>query len=179
MNWLNALVKKGAVVQADPFTAIRFDPYMSILIDPDDFPTAVLRNSYVVLGTDTVQTGVSTAPPTGALVDFRVPGRIPWERERPHLRERRRRDIPLITAGPLPVGGSQVTHGWYPRQHPLIRSCFGHGRHVRPHPGLGVVVDRTHVQVDGFESPKRPPTASPRAPGASGPGTSSPSLRAM
>ena len=73
VNWLNALVKKGAVVQADPFAAIRFDPYMSILIDPDDFPTAVLRNSYVVLGTDTVQTGVSTAPPTGALVDFEYP----------------------------------------------------------------------------------------------------------
>ena len=73
LRWLSSVAAKDSVIQTDEFAASRFQLYTSIYIDPNDFPSIVLRNSYVVLGTDTVRTGISTVGQNGELVDFRYP----------------------------------------------------------------------------------------------------------
>ncbi len=73
IRWLNTVATKYSVVQTDPFATARFQAYTSIGIDDDDFPTLVLRHSYVVLGTDTVQSGISTVGPNDDLVDYKYP----------------------------------------------------------------------------------------------------------
>ena len=73
LRWLNSVAAKGSVIQTEEFAASRFQLYTSIAIDSNDFPTVVLRNSYVMLGSNTVQTGISTVGQNGELVDFRYP----------------------------------------------------------------------------------------------------------
>jgi uncharacterized membrane protein len=73
MQWLNSVATKNSVIQTDTFAASRFQVYTPFNIDPNDFPSVVYRNSYVVLGTDTVQTGISTVSQNGEIVDFRYP----------------------------------------------------------------------------------------------------------
>ena len=73
MRWLDTVATRDSVVQTDPFATARFQPYTSIGIDDNDFPTVVLRHSYVVLGTDTVQSGISTVGPNDALLDYEYP----------------------------------------------------------------------------------------------------------
>jgi uncharacterized membrane protein len=73
IQWLNTVASKDSTIQADPFAAPRFQAYTSFEIDPNDFPSLVYRDSYVVLNTYTVQTGISTAGPNGNLIDFRYP----------------------------------------------------------------------------------------------------------
>ncbi len=73
IRWLDTVAPNDSVVQTNPFAAARFQPYTSIALDPTDFPPAILRDAYVVLGRDTVRDGISTAEPNGELVDYRYP----------------------------------------------------------------------------------------------------------
>jgi uncharacterized membrane protein len=73
VQWLNVATCNCDIVQADPFAAARFLPYASFQLDANDYPTAVYRTSYVILGGDTAKNGISTAGPNGNLVDFIYP----------------------------------------------------------------------------------------------------------
>ncbi len=73
VEWLNTANCHCDIVQADPFASARFLPYASFQIDANDYPTAVYRSSYVILGADTAKNGTSTAGPDGNLVDFIYP----------------------------------------------------------------------------------------------------------
>lgn len=73
VQWLNTASCRCDIVQADPFASARFLPYASFQIDANNYPTAVYRTSYVIMGADTVNSGTSTAGPDGNLVDFTYP----------------------------------------------------------------------------------------------------------
>jgi uncharacterized membrane protein len=74
LQWLSSVAPKNSVIQTDSFAASRFQLYTPFYVDPDDFPSLVLQNSYVVLPTDTVQMGISTvAAPVGSLLDYNYP----------------------------------------------------------------------------------------------------------
>jgi len=64
VQWLNTASCRCDIVQADPFASARFLPYASFQIDANNYPTAVYRTSYVIMGADTVNSGTSTAAPT-------------------------------------------------------------------------------------------------------------------
>jgi uncharacterized membrane protein len=73
LEWLNSVAAKHSVLQTDEFSASRFGLYTPIYIDSNDFPAVVLRHSYVMLGTNTVRTGIATVGLSGELVDFKYP----------------------------------------------------------------------------------------------------------
>lgn len=73
VQWLNTANCGCDIVQADPFASARFLPYASFQVDANNYPTAVYRTSYVILGADTTKSGTSTAGPDGNLVDFIYP----------------------------------------------------------------------------------------------------------
>jgi uncharacterized membrane protein len=73
VKWLNTANCRCDIVQADPFASARFLPYATFQIDANNYPTAVYRTSYVIMGADTATSGTSTAGPDGDLVDFIYP----------------------------------------------------------------------------------------------------------
>ncbi len=73
VQWLNTANCRCDIIQADPFAAARFLPYATFQLDANNYPTAVYRASYVMLGADTAKSGTSTAGPNGNLVDFLYP----------------------------------------------------------------------------------------------------------
>lgn len=73
IEWLNTVAVRDSLVQTDPYTAARLSPYTSIKFDPNDFPNLVYRDSFVILGANTVSRGVSTFGTNDDMVDYRYP----------------------------------------------------------------------------------------------------------
>jgi len=64
VQWLNTANCGCDIVQADPFASARFLPVRIFPMDANNYPTAVYRTSYVILGADTTKSGTSTPAPT-------------------------------------------------------------------------------------------------------------------
>jgi uncharacterized membrane protein len=60
-------------VQIDPNTFQEVQTYTTLGMDDDDFPTDLVRNSYVVLGDQTVTEGQATAFLNGDLITYNYP----------------------------------------------------------------------------------------------------------
>ena len=73
MLWLDTVANRYSLIQSNPFASARFQPYTSIILIPNDFPNAVFRSAYVVLGSDTVQKDISTIGTNTDLVDYKYP----------------------------------------------------------------------------------------------------------